>query len=125
MLGRFSASLYVGMTTSARSATSAHPPPPCRRSRPDCEQQQRGDGDELAAGVVLGRERQFHLFRSCLDRNRQERLVSPQGGDRLPVYRRVPVRIPVLGDQEVAVLRWWRVERDRNAPRGPVGERGP
>src|SRR5512143_784299 len=125
MLGRFSASLYVGMTTSARSATSAHPPPPCRRSSPDCEQQQRGDGDELAAGVVLRRERQLHLLRTCLDRNRQEGLVSPQGGDWLTVHRRVPVWIPVLGDQQVAVLGWWRVEHDRHAPRRPVGEGGP
>src|SRR5215510_7143284 len=121
--GRLAASLYVGMTTSARSATPARPPQPHSRPGPCGQEQQREDRHELAPRVRRRGELQLHPLRPCLYGHREERLIAPPRRRRLSIHRRVPIGIPVLGDQQITVLRRCGIEGDCHPSRRPVHER--
>src|SRR5262245_59556736 len=123
--GRLAASLYVGMTTSARSATPARPPQPHSGAGPCGQEQQRDDRHELAPRE--GRRRELQLYPLCpgFYGHREERLITPPRRRRLSIDGRMPVGIPVLGDQQITVLWWCGIEGDRHPSRRPVRERGP
>src|SRR5258706_9370292 len=111
------------MTTRARSAT---PPPtsPCDDRRNDEARQHRGEtheADDDAPGDRLRVIAQLELARAGGDRNGQQRVVAAEHLSGAPIDVDAPIEIPVFGDQDVArVTRWW-LERDRHASSVPVG----
>src|SRR5882724_5046068 len=118
-------SLYVGTTTSIRSATQ----PPYARAgrRPDQEpegDQQRQPGDHFAAPVVGRRELEPHLARPRGKRHAQEGVIAPMHRRGLAIHRRVPVRIPRLAHQEEGRLWIGAGEGDPHASRLPFLDRG-
>src|SRR6266516_4031426 len=118
MLGTFPASLYVGMTTRARSGMAGAPRYD-RGPRDDREEGERAERDLLSRFVIPRAERELDRVGTRRDRDRDQGEVAPQRPGRPVVHTRLPVRIPVLGDQYVAWHRRRRVERDGHVSRLP------
>src|SRR5512145_3530158 len=78
IFGRLIASLYVGISTRARSGTA---PPGEQRGRDDeaHQAQDRDDADQPAAGVGVGPEHELDAPCAGRQRDRDQAPVAPQG----------------------------------------------
>src|SRR5881409_1860251 len=100
------------MTTSARSPMPGAPGEDHGREQGDEKRGERCVGQRPAQLVELRAERELHHFGAGRECNREQAVVTSQHLCRLTVRRSLPVRIPILGDQQVARLRGHGVERD-------------
>src|SRR5207302_2501214 len=101
---RLPASLYVGMTTSPRSRM---PRTPGREGRQQGDEQQREgrQGNGFPDLVRPRVKREVHGAGARGQRDGDEAVVAPQQLAGVAVDRDLPVRIPVLGDEQVTRLR--------------------
>src|SRR6266576_3640319 len=117
--GRLTASLYVGITTRARSGTRASPFPHRRHDEPGDDDKKRYQPDHLATRESARVIAQLELSGTRTYGDSQERMVAAQHPPRFAVDAHTPVEIPVLGDEHVARLGGRRIELDSHLPGVP------
>src|SRR5207248_5949906 len=101
-LGTFPASLYVGMTTSARSPMPGAPGEDYGSEQSDEERAEGRDAQGPARLIQLRVERELHHPGPRRERDGDQGIVPPQHLGRPTVRGGLPVGIPVLRDQQVA-----------------------
>src|SRR6187200_1172780 len=106
-------SLYVGTTTSIRSAIRAPCTTPDRGTGQETDrQQERQPRDDPAAPVIGRPELESHFTRPGWQNDTQKGKVAPPNRYGFAINRRVPVRIPVLAHHKKGRLRFGPRERN-------------
>ena len=78
--------------------------------------------DQLSPGVVPRREREPHLVRAGRQRHAQECVITSECVHRFAVHLGVPIRVPVLGHQEIGGAVRAACQCHSNTAWAPIGE---
>lgn len=71
------------------------------RERHEYRERERNHAHDLAFRIARRIERELHFLRANGQVNANKRLITAPHDADFPVHRRVPIRIPVFGDQQM------------------------